>query len=234
MPHHLLRRSEIPPHARGPLDRLLAELDRAAADAIVWLEGSIVLGDYRPGISDIDVVIVTDQRIPALERRPLQITWLPHRALPSLASTPLGAVTAATLHRHGISLRGPQPSTLVADVSHTTLARAMVDNVRAYWQPWLERTRSHPVARAVALHPRRIAWGIFGVPRMLVTLRDGRIVSKTEGALELRARVDAPWRRIIDEALRLRLRLRGALYWNPFARRRDMFGLVERAIALAV
>src|SRR5262249_55209950 len=204
--------------------------DHTLPGAYVWLEGSLALADYRPGISDIDVVVVTEEPAPELARRPLQVTWLQPRALAQLASSPLGAVTAATLHRHGIALRGPHPSRVLGDVPHATLARAMTHNIRAYWEPWLARSRMNIVQRLVALHPRRIAWGVFGVPRMLVTLADGRIVSKTEGALELRARVDKRWHRVIDEALRIRQHRRRSLYLSPFARRRDMLDFVAHAI----
>jgi nucleotidyltransferase-like protein/aminoglycoside adenylyltransferase-like protein len=223
----------LPPHASEHLHKFLAGVDHLLPNAYVWLEGSLALADYRPGLSDIDVVVVAERPAPELARRPLQITWLAPTALADLAAEPLGAVRAATLHRHGIPLRGPHPSRFVADVPHATLAQAMAHNLRTYWQPWLARSRSNLVQRLVALHPRRIAWGVFGVPRMLVTLGDGRIVSKTEGALDLRARVDKRWHRIIDEALRIRQHRRRSLYLSPFARRRDMLDFVQYAIELA-
>ncbi|HTR50819.1 MAG TPA: nucleotidyltransferase domain-containing protein [Kofleriaceae bacterium] len=218
------------PRAERALERLLAGIDRCAPDASVWILGSLALGDFVPSRSDVDLVIVGVQPIPDLARAPLDVTWL--ATVDELATRPLGAVTAAMLHRHGVALRGPDPAGVVADVDHATLAAAMIANLDAYWEPWLTRAR-RTLGRIAALHPRRVEWGVFGVPRMLVTLGDGRIVSKTEGALALRDRVDPPWRRIIDEALRIRGQRRGSSYRSPFERARDMLAFVAHAIDLA-
>lgn len=67
--------------------------------------------------------------------------------------------------------------------------------------------------------------------RLHVTIVDGRIASKTAALAWARARYDARWRPILDEASRLRASTPGEL--SPFARRRDMLAFVARAIEAA-
>ena len=83
-----------------------------------------------------------------------------------------------------------------------------------------------------SLHPRRIEWGVVGVPRQLATIATGEIVSKTAGALFIRDRLDPRWHPILDEALRIR-RGERSLYRLPFGllqRRLDMLAFLEHAI----
>jgi hypothetical protein len=165
-------------------------------------------------------------------RPPLQVEWTTWDALPQLPSAHggLGAVTAATLHRHAIGVRGPRPSEVVADVDHATLAARVHANLASYWRPWLERAR-HDLLRCVTtLHPRLIEWGVVGVPRQYVSIVEGESVSKSEAVRRVRPVFDACWHRILDEALRLRSGTAGSLYRSPFARRHDMLGFLEHAI----
>jgi hypothetical protein len=82
-----------------------------------------------------------------------------------------------------------------------------------------------------SLHARAIEWGAAGVPRQYVTVTEGRIVSKSAALRHVREHFDQRFHRIIDEALRLRAGSSARQYINPFARRRDMVGLLEHAIA---
>jgi len=61
----LLRVRDLPQDAAASISRFLTTLDEQAPGLVeaVWVEGSIVLGDYQPGISDVDLVV--------LARRPL-------------------------------------------------------------------------------------------------------------------------------------------------------------------
>jgi hypothetical protein len=207
----------------------------------VWVEGSIALGDFQPRVSDIDLFVVSTQSFTARERRPvrpwggprLQVTWSTWDALPALPTSNhgLGAVSAATLHRHGIAVRGPRPGDVVADVTHATLVGAMASNVEWYWRQWLARARTSLAGRLTTLHPRGIAWGVLGVPRQLVSVLEGTIVSKSQAGRYARARFEPRWHRIVDEALRLRLgEGAGRQYRSPFARRRDMLAFLDHAI----
>jgi aminoglycoside adenylyltransferase-like protein/nucleotidyltransferase-like protein len=213
------------------LARFLDAIDRGRVPAIdaIWIGGSIALGDVAPH-SDLDVVVATAAPVPPAARvrvRGVDAEWLAVGEL--AAARGLVAVTRALGVRAGIAVRGPHPSAVFADVDHATLAAAMQTNIATYWQPWLAR---RGVSTLTCLHPRRAEWGIVGVPRQLVTIAEGRIVSKTAGARWLRDRVGARWHRILDEAIALR-RGEPSRYRSPFARRRDMYAILAHAIELS-
>jgi len=229
----------IPPAAAVQISRFLAVADQILPEVVeaVWIEGSIALGDFRRK-SDVDLFVVTTRPTSESERRslrisgrpPLQVAFGTWQEVATLGSCGLGAVTAVTLHRHGIAVRGLHPSTVVHDVDRATLAAAMRGNLEAYWVPWLERARRGLIDRVKTLHPWMIEWGVAGVPRQYITIIEGRIVSKTVAMQHVRERFDRPWHRILDEALRLRTGGAGRGYGSPLARRRDMLAFLEHAI----
>lgn len=119
----LLRVRDLPSDAAASIARLCVTADERLPGQVeaVWVEGSLVLGDYRPGLSDIDLVVMTRKPLETRRRLrapwPLSVTWTTRGALPTLHP-----ITTATLHRHGIAARGPAPRTLVHDVSRAELA----------------------------------------------------------------------------------------------------------------
>ena len=238
MPDDLTR---LPPIAASRVAALLARVDAAAPGLVeaAWIEGSIALGDFRPTISDVDVRLVTSRAPPRPMRLRgwrgpvLQVDWSTWDHLASLPATNAGAVSAATLHRAGIAVRGPSPRDVVPDVDHATLAARMGENLDDYWAPWLQRAQHDVVGGLLALHPRRVEWGVVGVPRLHVTIVEGRIASKTAAIAWARERYDARWRPILDEAMRLRAGAPGCRYASPFARRRDLLAFVAHAIEAA-
>src|SRR5262245_33475009 len=131
--------SGLPPAAAARASAFLAALDARLPGEVlaVWVSGSIALGDFWPRASDVDLVVVTRREARPGERaratprgRPaLEVAWMTPADLPGLAASGggLGAVLAATLHRHGISIRGPRPEELVPDVGHAALAAAMAE-----------------------------------------------------------------------------------------------------------
>ena len=61
----------VPRELRDYLGELVAELQRTAPVAAVYLLGSAALGAYEPGRSDVDVVAVTTRSLSLDERRAL-------------------------------------------------------------------------------------------------------------------------------------------------------------------
>ncbi len=234
--------SKLPLEAAARIGSYLTSVDALLPGRVdaAWIEGSIALGDFQPRISDIDIVLVTRGQLPApreLRRvhsggRPrLAVDWLRWDSLATLgASGSLRVVTAATLHRYGIVVRGPHPATVVPDIDRAVLTDAMRSNLESYWVEWLRRARRNLVERLTTLHPRRIEWGVLGVPRQYVSIVEGDIVSKSAAGRYVRTRFDGRWARIVDEALRLRLGGPGANYASPFERRREMLAFLEYAI----
>jgi hypothetical protein len=214
----------------------------------LYLQGSIALGDYRHGVSDIDFVAVTEE--PAdprlvgeihrgMPRRPffdgLYVTWDDLRsdpaALPPGPAVHEGRVQPAShfernlvtwhvLAQGGIAVRGPQRPEIFTD--WPALAALTRANLESYWRPWAHRLRFHPVS----LGTWAVAWGVLGVSRLHHTLAAGRVTSKTEAA-DFALRTYGPrWERIVGEALRIRC---GGppRYRNPARRRADLLAFLD-------
>ena len=224
----LLRVRDLPSDAAASLSRFVTTLDERLPGQVeaVWVEGSLVLGDYQPGLSDIDVVVMTRKPLDTHQRVrapwPLSITWTTRGALATLHP-----ITAATLHRAGLAIRGESPRTVVHDVPRVELTAYLRANLATYWEPWRERARRNPVFRLSCLHGERVQWGAFGVPRQYVTAVDGSIVSKTAAARRMREVVDPRHHRILDEVLRLRTGAGRRRYRSPWARSADMLALLD-------
>ncbi|MEU4424632.1 nucleotidyltransferase domain-containing protein [Actinoplanes sp. NPDC024001] len=216
----------------------------------LYLQGSVALGDYRPGVSDIDFVAVTEE--PAdpglvrrihrdMPRRPyfdgLYVTWDDLRADP--ATRPPGPavhenrvqpesrfernlVTWHVLAQAGVAMRGPQRPEVFTD--WPALAASTRENLESYWRPWSRRLRSQPVS----LGTWAVSWGVLGVSRLRHTLVTERVTSKSEaGRYALRSYPG--WERIIEEALRIRCG-GPARYRNPFRRRADLLAYLDYAL----
>jgi hypothetical protein len=224
----LLRVRDLPSDAAASISRFVTTLDERLPGQVeaVWVEGSLVLGDYQAGLSDIDLVVMTRTPLAHHQRVrapwPLSITWTTRGALATLHP-----ITAATLHMAGLAVRGESPRTLVHDVPRVELIAYLRANLATYWEPWRERARRNPLFRLSCLHAGRVQWGAFGVPRQYVTAVDGTIVSKTAAARRMRNVVDARHHRILDEVLRLRTGAGRRRYRSPWARSADMLALLD-------
>jgi hypothetical protein len=229
---------ELPHSAAIVIDRFVRRIDHTDPGLVeaVWIEGSIALGDYQ-STSDVDVVVLCTRAAPASWIRAtrsskwtrLHATWVTREDLAALGSG-LGAVMLAVLHRHGIAVRGPEPSGLVPDVPHVRLAAVCKENAATYWARWhADASRAVP-GIVTSLHPRLIVWGTSGIARQLVTISEGGIVSKADGLRWARAHFEPRWHRILDESLRLRTGIGRRRFISPFERRREMLDFVAEAL----
>ena len=90
----------------------------------------------------------------------------------------------ATLHRHGLTVRGPAASTLGTDPAEDWLLAWNQENLTAYWRPWAERVRGH-LADHDADEPTPagiVPWGALGPGRLHATITTGQIISKSASA----------------------------------------------------
>lgn len=196
------------------LDRFLTELTEPSGPGplAVWAHGSLGGGDYQEGRSDLDLIAVLAEPITArtvwrvgvvharLREAPLadrlhctyltpataddpdrrHLTW----AHQQLFKRPVTPVTRRELHAFGRVLLGAPPEKLLAPVTDRELADFVVRDQRDYWRRQLDRvdnwTQSVWVDLAMVTHARA-----------LVTLREGRLISKRE-ALELLPALGAP------------------------------------------
>jgi hypothetical protein len=77
----------LPPLVESVVDCYLRELDQHAPGVVegLYLTGSVALGDFRPGVSDVDFVAVTSRGLEAWERAGLR--WV-HAALATCRPRP--------------------------------------------------------------------------------------------------------------------------------------------------
>ncbi|MDH6139849.1 putative nucleotidyltransferase [Kitasatospora sp. GP30] len=193
--------------ATDRLVRRFAELLGAALPlTALWAHGSLALGDYQPGRSDLDLLAVLERAPDAAERARLvelhrqleresplaeklhcsyllpdrladpalkHLTWA-HR---ELLERPVTPVTRRELELGGRCYLGPAPGELLPPVGEAELSRSIRADLTEFWLP----------ATAYWLRWRRDDWvdvGLFTLARASVTLRDGRLLTKSQ-ALEV-------------------------------------------------
>lgn len=251
---------DLPADVAPVVASLLAALDQAMPGAVegFYLLGSVALGDYWPGESDVDFLAVID---PGADLSPLAGTHLAlARSFPQvrcdgiyvtpeeLALPPDGLgpaardgvltyrsrderhpVTWLTLLRHGLVARGRMPS---PDWIAADVAAAIGysrDNLARYWSPWPEQRRApHRDHLLSLLTDSGVIWGCLGVSRLHAAITAGSVLSKS-AAGEHAKRYFPAHRPIIDEAVRLR---RGEItgYASPDQRAEALVAFMDDVI----
>ncbi|SEM60440.1 nucleotidyltransferase domain-containing protein [Nonomuraea pusilla] len=193
------------------LSRFLDGLKPAVPLVALWAHGSLALGDYRPGRSDLDLIAVLETPVtmdqwrrlkrlhrsldPPLAER-LHCSYLAREELAGLGAEhvtwaherlfrrPVTAVTRRELHLGGLELYGPPPAALLPPVTDDELAAFVRSDLRDFWL-------AHTRARRYWLREIWVDLGMVTVARAAVTLRDGRLITKRE-ALDVLPELDAP------------------------------------------
>jgi hypothetical protein len=203
--------NHLPEEVAAITSQYLSLVDSVLPGRVVglYLTGSIPLGDYHPGRSDIDGVVVVSERLAdpevvravheKLPERPyFDVTYLTASALaaPPDRRTPVvytvdgqfgdpaqaGPVTPvlwSEMARQSIAVR-PVEGLNVHD-DHEALVDHTRDNLTSYWEPMLDRL-SGRVADLPSDHVLDgwiIPWYVLGIPRLHALLATGNIVSKT-------------------------------------------------------
>ncbi|MFF3486082.1 nucleotidyltransferase [Streptomyces sp. NPDC002701] len=199
------------------LDRFRTEL-RDLAPVAVWAHGSLGGDDYQEGRSDLDLIAVLDGPITArtvwrvgrlharLRTEPLvaklhcsyltpgtaadlehrHLTWAHQRLL----RRPVTPVTRRELHTTGLVLSGERPEHLLPPVTDGELAAFVVRDQRDFWRREVDRASNWTQDIWVDM-------GLITYARALVTLKDGRLISKRE-ALDLLPGLGAPVEVVAD------------------------------------
>ncbi len=201
----------LPTDAQQRIEALLADLDQTLPDVVSGLHvvGSIALGDYQPGHSDIDVVVVTrhplgEADVAAVDsvhqrdRRnaggPIQASYLTTSSLATKADPLVPSVS----HNDGTTAYGTDfevnPVTWRSLVRHAVAVRGTATSV------WMRdpsdgevavfcRTNLaeywRPMAETMLHEPRDVEgsmleWMGLGPARLIHTIETGDIISKTE------------------------------------------------------
>lgn len=195
------------------LDRFTAELRETLPVVAVWAHGSLALGDFQPGRSDLDLIAVVELPVTAQQRQALKrlhnalaaefpaavklhCSYVPRADLPDpaarhltwaheeLLTRPVGPVSRRELHLGNLSLSGPPPTELLPPVTDAELAAFIRADLAGFWLP----ATTKPVRW---LQDIWVDLGSLTVARAAVTLSSGRLITKGE-ALDLLPTLGAP------------------------------------------
>ncbi len=146
------------------LDRFLTGLREVLPPTAVWVHGSLALGDFQPGRSDIDAIAVVESAPTTDQRRQLKVlhqalaavfpqakklhcSYVVRDTLPDprvrhltwaheeLLTRPVTEVTRRELHTGDLTLYGPPPSELLPPVGDEELAAFIRADLRDFWLP---------------------------------------------------------------------------------------------------
>jgi hypothetical protein len=200
-----------PSDVRSLLERFTSEAGAVVPLIALWAHGSLALGDYQPGRSDLDLVALvgtelTDgqqEELRALHRgliadaplaRGLHCTYVP-RALASDPARdhptwaqgewferPVSPVTRRELAVGAVVLSGLPPTGLLPEVGDRELADFVRAELADYWLPVTADAKAH-----LWLQDVWVDLGMLTFARASVTLREGRLTTKREALDELRA-----------------------------------------------
>jgi hypothetical protein len=204
---------------RPLLERFTADVGRVLPLVALWAHGSLALGDFRPGRSDLDLVALihaapTEAQEQDLRRmheelagqeplaEKLHCSYVVQGELADtgrdhltwahneLFARPVSPVTRRELCQGGLTLLGPSPATVVPPVTDPDLKEYVLADLRDYWYP-------HAARADLWLRDIWVDLGLLTFARATVTLTDGRLITKRE-ALEVLAGLDAPARVLRD------------------------------------
>ncbi|WP_030439618.1 nucleotidyltransferase domain-containing protein [Actinoplanes subtropicus] len=174
-----------------------AAVREVAGVTAFYAGGSIGSGDYRPGISDLDLVAVLGAPLgrPRRERlrkvhrtigaARLHCAYVPVTEIADLSvkhvnwahermfHRTLSGISRAELHQFGVTVYGPPPGDLVPAVSGEALSEAARVELRGYWTGAVRRSRVWRTDLHVDL-------GLTTVSRADVTIAEGRLITKRE------------------------------------------------------
>ncbi len=215
----------------------------------VYVYGSVALGAFDERQSDIDIVALTQEEwtkpeLKALkaihkqliqEHKPgkrLAVLYLPTRDLGKCRSEAapypyaadgkfhsagrfdLNAVTWWLVKYASIPLIGPDPGMLPLVVSWADVIEDMSYNLNTYW------ARKAQVG-LLFFYDYWIAFGVTTLCRILSTIEEGEIITKTQALTNRRDLLPARFSLLIDEASRIHRRSGARSLYRSRKRRRD-------------
>jgi hypothetical protein len=198
----------------GPLlDRFSADASRVVPLEALWAHGSLALGDFQPGRSDLDLIALVAATVTGAQRDELKrvhealiselpladtlhCSYVPRSALADVGQTHLtwaqgemfdrtvSPVSRRELSLGGLCLFGPGPADLVPAVTDQELADYIRADLRDFWYPATARPE-------LWLRDIWVDLGLLTLARATVTLQQGRLITKKE-ALKVLAGLGAP------------------------------------------
>jgi hypothetical protein len=126
----------------------------------------------------------------------------------------INAITWWELKNRGIAVVGAEPQTLSFSVDWELLVKTMMENLNSYWASWAYK----PVRFIMLYTDWGIQWAITGVLRQFYTCRENTITTKIKAAEYALGCLPPRWHPLIREAIDIRQRAKGSLYWFRIAR----------------
>jgi hypothetical protein len=195
------------------LGRFAAGVGGVLPLAALWAHGSLALGDFQPGRSDLDLVALTETAPDSAQEQELRRTHEELRSQVPLAEKLhcayvargeagdpgrghltwahgellrriVSPVSRRELRQGGLCVVGPAPSAVIPPVTDAELADYIRGDLRDYWYPKTGRAD-------LWLHDIWVDIGLTTFARAAVTLREGRLITKRE-ALDVLAGLGAP------------------------------------------
>jgi Domain of unknown function (DUF4111) len=247
----------IPPLIQPLLDAYLHALEPLRDHFYgIYLYGSIALDVFEERESDIDIVALTQlewiaQELGQLARihrrlgkehplgKRLDPMYVPLRDIGKYnAQIPpypyasngkfhpaghfdLNAVTWWTIQHKGIRLLGPEISALPLEVAWEDVLDAMHYNLNTYWARKAQKPH-------LFLLDVWVMTAVATLCRILTTIEEGEIISKSASLTRWRDRLPARWHAIIDEAWRIRQASKTpSLYGSRIKRLRETLAFIE-------
>ena len=247
----------FPPSVQPLLDAYLQALEPLRPLFYgVYVYGSIALGGFEERESDIDILAVTHEewsphelvQLQALHAhllrthhlcRRLEVLYLPlhhlgkrERDIAPYPNAQFGKFSPAgyadfdlvmwwTVKNKSLCLLGPERSALPIEVTWGDVLETMREHLRGFW--------AFPTNRPyLFLLDGWIEIAVSTLCRMLTTIEEGDITTKSVALKHWRNRLPARWLTLIDEAWRIRHHLRGpSLYRSPLKRMREVLAFIE-------
>jgi hypothetical protein len=198
---------------RALLDRFTAEVGGVLPLAALWAHGSLALGDFQPGRSDLDLIALTGTALTSAHEQDLRRV---HEALRSeeplaenlhcsyiarsdvadasrrhltwahgeLFERVVSPVSRRELHQGGLRLLGAAPSAVIPLVTDQELTDFIRGDLRDFWYPATDQAD-------LWLRDIWVDLGLLTFARATVTLSDGRLITKRE-ALDVLVDLGAP------------------------------------------
>jgi hypothetical protein len=245
----------LPDDVRAAVDCYLAEVDDAAGGFVesLYVTGSIALNDYRPSISDVDLVAIcrarpTRAEVAALagihrrSRPSVDVLYATREDLgrdPSGLSLPCslggefrpeGAFEAnpvvwRVLSTRAIAVRGASLSLRDVWFHADVLRRWNLANLDSYWSGWLQWARAQVATETQVRHEYGLQWLVLGVPRLHHTVATLEVTSKTGAGRYALEVVPMQWHIVVRAAMALRADRQAQLPAPPDVLWRDALDL---------
>jgi hypothetical protein len=224
----------LPGDVRAAVDGYLAEVDEVADGLVesLYATGSIALDDYRPPISDVDLVAICRARPTRAEVAALAAMHRPSRPSvdvlyatrddlgrdPSGLSLPCslggefrseGAFDAnpvvwRVLSTRAVAVRGAPLGEWDVWFDADVLRRWNLANLDGYWSDWLQSARAQIATEGLVRLEYGLQWLVLGVPRLHYTIATLDVTSKTGAGRYALEVAPTQWHAVVTAAIALR------------------------------